>query len=189
MKNTQQSRCAWVTDDPLSIDYHDNEWGRPLHDNQKLFEFLILEGAQAGLSWITILKRREGYRQAFDAFSPELIANYTEKKITALMNDAGIIRNRLKIQSAINNAKAYLKLQESEPSFSEYLWSFVDGKPIINHWKTLEDIPASTQLSEQLSKDLKKHGFSFVGPTICYTFMQATGMVNDHTTQCHLAPK
>ena len=177
-------RCEWSGGDPLYIDYHDNEWGVPQHDDQKLFEMLILEGAQAGLSWITILRKRENYRAAFDGFDPEKIARYDEAKFEELMNNAGIVRNRLKIRAAITNAQTYLSIVESHDSFDSYIWQFVDGQPIINQWKALADMPAETTESKLMSKTLKKAGFKFVGSTICYAFMQATGMVNDHTTDC-----
>ena len=176
--------CAWVGNDPIYIDYHNNEWGKPLYDDQKLFEFLLLESFQAGLSWITILKKRENFRQAFDNFNAQKIALYNEDKFERLIQDAGIIRNRLKINSAIKNAQLYLDIIEEQGSFSKYIWSFVGGKPIINRWKSFSDIPVSTAESDAMSKDLKKRGFKFVGTTICYAFMQATGMVNDHTTDC-----
>ena len=179
-----KKRCTWCGSDPLYVAYHDKEWGLPIHDDQLLFEFLILEGAQAGLSWLTILKKRENYRKAFDAFNPKVVANYTEDDINRLMADAGIVRNRLKIESAIKNAQGVLKIQAEFGSFDAYLWKYVDGRPLQNKWKTLEDIPVQTQISETMSKDLKKRGFNFVGPTICYAFMQAIGMVNDHTTDC-----
>ena len=178
-----KNRCDWVTDDPLYIDYHDREWGVPVYDDQRLFEFLILEGAQAGLSWITVLKKRQHYRQVFDNFNIEKIAAYSEKKLTKLLQDPGIIRNRLKINSAIRNAQASLHLMESM-SLSDYFWQFVDGEPIRNAWKKQSQVPASTLLSDQISKELKKRGFSFVGSTICYAFMQAVGMVNDHLVSC-----
>ncbi|MCF6807484.1 DNA-3-methyladenine glycosylase I [Thiotrichales bacterium 19S9-12] len=177
------SRCFWVTDDPLYIDYHDNEWGIPLKDEQRLFELLILEGMQAGLSWITILKRRNAYRKAFDHFDAEKIVKYDDHKRLSLLNDKTIIRNRLKIDAIIKNAKAYLVLKE-QMSFSDYLWSFVDGNPKINYWQHKDKVPAETETSKAMSKDLKVKGFSFVGPTICYAFMQACGMVNDHTVDC-----
>ncbi|RDW21193.1 DNA-3-methyladenine glycosylase I [Oceanobacillus chungangensis] len=177
-------RCAWVTTDPIYVEYHDEEWGVPLHDDQKLFEMLTLEGAQAGLSWITILKRRENYREAFDNFDPEVIMNYDEAKVEELRQNEGIIRNKLKINSVITNAKAFLKVKAQYGTFDAYIWQFVDGKPIINHWEEIGQIPVSTPESEQMSKDLKKRGFKFIGPTICYAFMQATGMVNDHTKDC-----
>lgn len=179
-----KQRCQWCTDDPLYIAYHDQEWGLPVHDDQLLFEFLILEGAQAGLSWLTILKKREHYRKAFDAFDPEKVAAYSEHDIERLMHDSGIVRNRLKIKSAIKNAQGVLKIQEEFGSFDTYLWAYVKGRPIQNQWKTLADIPVQTAISERMSKDLKKRGFNFVGPTICYAFMQAIGMVNDHTIDC-----
>lgn len=179
------NRCGWVNEDPLYIDYHDQEWGVPVHDDRLLFEYLILEGAQAGLSWYTILKKRENYRVAFDHFEPEIIAFYDDKKIEELLSNEGIVRNRLKIQSAITNARAYLKIADEFGSFSNYIWSFVDGKPIQNHFENLKDVPATTDISDKLSKDLKKRGFKFIGSTICYAFMQAVGMVNDHLVTCH----
>jgi DNA-3-methyladenine glycosylase I len=179
-----RSRCGWTTDDPLYIAYHDEEWGVPVYDDRKLFEFLLLEGAQAGLSWFTILKKRENFRSAFEQFDPERIANFDEKRIEELLRNEGIIRNRRKIESAVTNARAFLAIQEQFGSFKEYIWAFVNGKPIINHWNTIKEVPASTPLSDTISKDLKKRGFSFVGSTICYSFMQATGLVMDHTTDC-----
>ncbi|WP_088051155.1 DNA-3-methyladenine glycosylase I [Virgibacillus dakarensis] len=181
-----KTRCEWATSEQIYIDYHDYEWGKPTHDDQKLFEMLCLEGAQAGLSWITILKRRENYRAAFDNFAPELISAYDEHKINELLQDEGIIRNKRKIHSAITNAQAFLNVQREFSSFDSYIWQFVDGKPILNDWATHTEVPASTKQSELMSKDLKKRGFTFVGPTICYAFMQATGMVNDHTQDCFL---
>ncbi len=178
-----KTRCIWAKDD-LNIEYHDNEWGIPQHDDTKLFEFLILEGAQAGLSWSTILKRREGYRKAFSNFDPIKVSKYTSKHVEKLLDNQEIIRNRLKINSAINNAKYFLKIQKEFGSFDKYIWSFVNHKPIINNFKKLSDLPASTSISEKMSKDLRNHGFNFVGPTICYAFMQAVGMVNDHTADC-----
>jgi DNA-3-methyladenine glycosylase I len=178
-------RCGWVAEnDPVYINYHDHEWGIPVYDDQKLFEMLILEGAQAGLSWITVLRKRENYRQLFDHFDPEKIILYDEKKIASLLENPGIIRNKLKINSAVTNAKAMIEIQKSGQSFSDYLWQFVDGKPIINQWKTLDQVPVSTPESDAMSKDLKKRGFKFIGTTICYALMQAVGMVNDHTTDC-----
>ena len=177
-------RCAWAGSDPLYIDYHDKEWGVPVHDDNTLFEFLILEGAQAGLSWITILKKRTRYREVFAGFDPVKIARFNKQQINKLLEDPGIVRNRLKIESTISNARAILALQETYESFDQYLWRFVDGKPIQNRWRRIQDIPASTPVSDALSKDLKKHGFRFVGTTICYAYMQAVGMVNDHTTNC-----
>jgi DNA-3-methyladenine glycosylase I len=176
-------RCTWPTNE-LAIRYHDEEWGTPLHDDRGLFEFLILEGAQAGLSWDTILRKRENYRKAFDGFDANKVARYTDKKVERLLQDEGIIRNRLKIASAISNAKAFLKVQKEFNSFDNYIWSFVDGKPIVNKRNGHSQIPARTEVSDAISKDLKKRGFNFVGSTIMYAFMQATGMVNDHLTSC-----
>ena len=178
------SRCGWVTDDPIYINYHDEEWGVPIYDDSLLFEFLMLEGAQAGLSWLTILKRRENYRIHFDHFDALKIVSYDEKKVTDLISNPGIIRNKLKINSVIENAKAYLKIKEEYDSFSNYIWQFVKGKPQQNHWKHLKQVPTSTIISDKMSKDLKMRGFKFVGTTICYAFMQAVGMVNDHITDC-----
>ncbi|WP_246939474.1 DNA-3-methyladenine glycosylase I [Bacillus pinisoli] len=182
-------RCGWVTEDPIYIDYHDHEWGVPVHDDRLLFELLNLEGAQAGLSWITILKKRENYRQAFDGFNPEIIVTYDEKKIEELFQNEGIVRNRLKIKAVVGNAHAYFKVLEEFGSFSVYIWSFVNGKPIQNHFESLAEVPATTSISDKLSKDLKKRGFKFVGSTICYAFMQAVGMVNDHVVSCHCYKK
>lgn len=176
-------RCEWAKND-LAIKYHDEEWGVPLHDDRRLFEFLILESAQAGLSWDTILAKRENYRKAFDNFDAKKIAQYDDEKFDELMNNAGIVRNRLKIKSAIQNANAYLKVVDEFGSFDKYIWSFVDDKPIVNKFKKLEDVPAKTEISDAMSKDLKKRGFNFVGSTICYAFMQATGIVNDHIISC-----
>ncbi len=176
-------RCGWAKNDP-AIEYHDKEWGVPLHDDQKLFEFLILESAQAGLSWDTILAKRENYRKAFDNFDAKKIAEYNDTKFDELMENAGIVRNKLKIKSAIRNANAFLKVVDEFSTFDKYIWSFVDGKPIKNEWKTLSEVPAKTEISDAMSKDLKKRGFNFVGSTICYAFMQATGMVNDHIVSC-----
>jgi DNA-3-methyladenine glycosylase I len=176
-------RWAWANN-ALAIAYHDQEWGVPLHEDQKLFEFLILEGAQAGLSWDTILRKREHYRLVFDHFDPCIVAAYDDRKMADLLADPGIVRNRLKIRAAIQNANAFLKLQSEMGSFDAYLWRFVDGVPKQNHWRTMQDVPSKTPQAEALSKDLKRHGFTFVGPTICYAFMQATGMVNDHTVDC-----
>jgi len=184
MKPKTKQRCGWSGSDPLYIDYHDREWGVPLHEDKKLFEFVILEGAQAGLSWITILRKRDNYRRAFDRFDPEKVARYDRRKIRKLLADPGIIRNRLKIESAISNARAYLALQEEFSSFDAYMWRFVDGRPIQNAWKTLRQLPARTAVSDRLSKDLKQRGFKFVGSTICYAHMQAVGMVNDHLVSC-----
>jgi DNA-3-methyladenine glycosylase I len=177
-------RCEWVGNNPLYIAYHDKEWGTPIYDDQKLFEFLILEGAQAGLSWFTILKKREEYRKAFDNFTVHKIAKYDAKKIELLLNNQGIIRNRLKITAAIQNAKVFLGVQEQYGNFSDYIWKFVDGKPKVNYWKNIHELPVKTKESEAMSKELRKWGFNFVGPTICYAFMQAVGMVNDHTVDC-----
>ncbi|MCL2367284.1 MAG: DNA-3-methyladenine glycosylase I [Oscillospiraceae bacterium] len=179
-----RSRCSWAGDLPIYHDYHDYEWGRPVHDDRKLFEMLILEGAQAGLAWITVLKKRESYRKAFDGFDPNIVALYDDAKIEALMQDEGIIRNRLKINAAIINAKLFLEVQKQYGSFDKFLWQYVDNTPIVGHFKQIEDIPATTPVSDKLSKDLKKMGFKFVGSTIIYAFMQATGMVNDHFTDC-----
>jgi len=180
-----KKRCEWAKDEP-NITYHNKEWGRPQHNDQKLFEFLILEGAQAGLSWTTILKRRAGYRKAFSDFDALTVSKYTQKRVEKLLKDKSIIRNKLKINSAINNAKQFLKIQEEFGSFDCYVWEFVNHKPIKNNFKKLSDLPASTEISEKLSQDLKKRGFNFVGPTICYALMQAIGMVNDHTSKCFL---
>jgi DNA-3-methyladenine glycosylase I len=179
----KKQRCPWPTDE-LYIQYHDNEWGVPLHDDRRLFEFLVLEGAQAGLSWHTVLKKRENYRKAFDGFNPENVARYDNERVAQLLRNGGIIRNRLKILSSIKNARAFLRVQEEFGTFDAYVWRFVDGKPIINHWKTLKQLPARTPISDIMSRDLKQRGFSFVGSTICYAHMQATGMVNDHLVTC-----
>ena len=176
-------RCTWPKNE-LAIRYHDEEWGVPLHDDRKLFEFLILEGAQAGLSWDTILRKRESYRDAFDGFDANKVARYTDKRIEKLLQNEGIIRNRLKVVSAVSNAKAFLKVQKEFGSFDKYVWSFTDGKPIVNKWKESSQIPATSEVSDTLSKDLKKRGFRFVGSTIMYAHMQATGMVNDHQVSC-----
>lgn len=179
-----KQRCQWCNTDPLYIAYHDMEWGVPIYNDQLLFEFLILEGMQAGLSWYTILRKREAFRAAFENFNPELISEYDIKKVNALLNNEGIIRNKLKIQSAITNAKSYLSICKKENDFSNYIWSFVDGKPIQNHWQNSKFVPAETDISKVMSKDLKQRGFKFVGSTICYAYMQAVGLVNDHTTNC-----
>jgi DNA-3-methyladenine glycosylase I len=180
----ESQRCPWCGTEPLYVSYHDEEWGVPVHDDTKLFEFLVLEGAQAGLSWRTILVRRDGYRRAFAHFDPRIVAEYGEPDRERLVHDPGIIRNRLKIRSTINNARCFLEIQEEFGSFDSYIWQFVNGKPIQNSWHTLKDIPAVTDEARNMSKDLKKRGFSFVGPTICYAHMQATGMVNDHLRSC-----
>lgn len=178
-------RCHWCGTDPLYQAYHDNEWGVPTRDDSTLFEFLLLEGAQAGLSWITVLRKRENYRIAFDQFNPVKIAAYTDKKIETLLKNEGIIRNRLKINSAVKNARAFLEVQSKYSSFNDYIWQFVEGTPIQNQWTSLKDIPASTSESDAMSKSLKKAGFNFVGSTICYAYMQSMGMVNDHTLECY----
>ena len=180
-----KKRCPWPGEDPFYIAYHDDEWGVPEYDDRALFEKLILDGFQAGLSWITILRKRENFRKAFDDFDPKKIARYDAKKIEALMNDAGIVRNRAKIEGTVASAKAYLKIMEEGPGFSKLLWSYVDGKPKVNAFKTTKSVPASTPVSIAISKELTKRGFKFVGPTIVYAFMQATGMVNDHLVSCH----
>lgn len=178
------NRCIWAQSSPLEQDYHDREWGVPVHDDRLLFEFLILEGAQAGLSWVTILKKRDAYRLAFDHFDAEKIANYNDDKIAELLANVGIVRNKLKVQSAVINACAFLAVQQEFGSFSDYIWQFVEGRSVVNTWEKHTDIPSSTPASVRMSKDLLKRGFKFVGPTICYAFMQATGMVNDHVTDC-----
>lgn len=182
--NRAVSRCAWCGTDPLYVAYHDTEWGVPLHDDRALFEFLLLEGAQAGLSWITILRKRDSYRLVFDDFDPERVAAYDERKLASLLANPGIVRNRLKIASAVTNARAWLDLREEFGSVDDWLWKFVDGQPRQNRWRSMSQVPASTSESDALSKALAKRGFKFVGSTICYAFMQAVGMVNDHTTNC-----
>ncbi len=184
MDDTAPIRCAWAGSDPLYLAYHDREWGVPVHDDRLLFEFLTLEGAQAGLSWITILRKREAYRAAFAGFDPEAGARFDEAKVAALLANPGIVRNRLKVESAVTNARAFLKVRDEFGTFDAYLWGFVEGRPIWNAWKSIAEIPASTPLSEALSRDLKRRGFRFVGSTICYAHMQAVGMVNDHTVDC-----
>ncbi len=184
MVPNERSRCDWGQGNDLMQAYHDTEWGVPLHDDQRLFEFLILEGAQAGLSWQTVLNKRESYRKAFDNFDPKKVSRYTPKRVEKLLQNPGIIRNRLKVESAISNAKALLAVQKEFGSFDAYVWQFVDGKPKKNHFKSMSQIPATTPESDAFTKDLKKRGFRFVGSTICYAFMQAVGMVNDHTTNC-----
>ncbi len=180
----QKIRCKWAENSPEETNYHDAEWGVPVHDENLLFEFLILEGAQAGLSWLTVLKKRDNYRKAYDGFDPKIVANYDDKKQQELLQNKGIIRNRLKISSSISNAQAFLQIQQEFGSFDKYIWGFVDNKTMQNSLKTMADLPASTDISDKLSKDLKKRGFRFVGSTICYAMMQAIGMVNDHTTDC-----
>jgi len=177
-------RCSWVGNDPLYLQYHDEEWGVPLYEEQQLFEFLILETFQAGLSWITVLRKRENFRTALDNFDYLMISNYSEQKIDELLNNAGIIRNKLKIKATISNAIAFMEVQKEFGSFSKYIWNFVDGKPLENKWKLKREVPANTELSNIVSKDLKKRGFKFVGTTVIYAYMQATGIVNDHATNC-----
>ena len=178
------NRCQWCGKDPLYVDYHDNEWGVPVWDDSQLFEFLLLEGAQAGLSWITILRKREGYRRLFDDFDASKIARYRDSKLDKLLQDPAIVRNRLKVYGARTNARAFLEVQASHGSFANYIWDFVDGRPIQNRWKSPAEVPATSPVSDAISKDMKKRGFTFVGSTIIYAHMQATGMVNDHTTDC-----
>lgn len=180
----EKIRCSWAGNTPIYVEYHDNEWGRPVHDDGKLFEMLILEGMQAGLAWITVLNKRAAFREAFDGFDPHRVALYDEAKIQELMTNEKIIRNRRKITAAINNAKLFLGVVERYGSFDKFIWEYVDGEPIIGHWHNFEDVPATTPLSDKISKDLKKMGFKFVGSTIVYAFMQAVGMVNDHITEC-----
>jgi DNA-3-methyladenine glycosylase I len=184
MKSSRK-RCSWCGDNPLYVDYHDQEWGVPLHADQKLFEFLILEGAQAGLSWLTILKKRDAYRKAYYQFDAEKIARLNSRSVERLLNNPGIVRNRLKIEASIKNARAFLDVQDVFGSFDKYIWQFVNHHPIQNRWHQLKDVPVSTNESVQMSKDLQHRGFRFVGPTICYAFMQAVGMVNDHVTSCY----
>ena len=179
-----EKRCAWCSDDPLYVSYHDTEWGVPVHDDRRLFEFLILEGAQAGLSWLTILKKRENYRKAFDNFEITRVARYGQQDIDRLLLDPGIVRNRLKIASAIQNAQGVLAIQKEYGTFDAFLWRYVNGNPIQNRWQSMADLPATSNESDQMSKDLKKRGFNFVGSTICYSLMQAVGMVNDHIADC-----
>ena len=179
-----KNRCAWCGSDPLYVEYHDTEWGVPVYDDDTLFEFLILETFQAGLSWITILRKRENFRKALDNFDYQKIARYDEAKYESLLQDAGIIRNKLKIKATISNAQAFIDIQKEFGTFSDYIWAFTDGKPLKNGFKTMKEVPATTELSDKLSKDLKKRGFKFVGSTVIYAHMQATGMVNDHTTEC-----
>ena len=181
-----KNRCAWCGTDPLYVAYHDEEWGVPLHDDRRLFEMLVLEGAQAGLSWLTILRKRENYRRAFDGFDPEIVARYTEKDVQRLLGDPGIVRNRLKIESAIRNARGVLAIIDEQGSLDAFLWQFVDGIPRQNAWKSLTEVPANTAESDRMSRELKRRGFNFVGSTICYAFMQSVGMVNDHLGGCFL---
>ncbi|HEX9735428.1 MAG TPA: DNA-3-methyladenine glycosylase I [Thermoanaerobaculia bacterium] len=184
MKTKAKERCGWAGEDPLYVAYHDEEWGVPVHDDRRHFEFLILEGAQAGLSWITILRKREGYRKAFAGFDPERVARFRPARVEKLLQDPSIVRNRLKVESAVNNARAFLALQEELGSFDRFIWQFVDGKPRRNAWKSLAELPASTPESDAMSKELKRRGFKFVGSTICYAHMQAVGLVNDHLVDC-----
>lgn len=186
--NKEMKRCDWAGDDELYCRYHDEDWGVPVHDDKKLFEMLILEGAQAGLSWITILRKRENYRKAFDDFDIDKILEYDERKFEELLNDEGIVRNRLKIRSVVENAKAFRAVQEEYGSFDNYLWSYVGGTPICNNWKDMAELPAKTELSDQISKDLKKRGFKFIGSTIVYAYMQSVGLVNDHMITCPCHP-
>jgi len=178
------NRCGWSITDPLMIEYHDNEWGVPVHDDRKHFEFIVLDGAQAGLSWQTVLRKRDAYREAFDNFDFGKVARYNEKKIAELLKNPGIIRNRLKVNSAVQNAKAFLDVRKEFGTFDKYIWQFVGGSPMHNTWRSMKEIPARTSESDAMSKDMKKRGFNFVGSTICYAYMQAAGMVNDHTTEC-----
>ena len=178
------ARCEWCGNDPLYIKYHDEEWGVPVHDDQIHFEYIILESAQAGLSWITVLRKRDNYRAAYDHFDPAIVAGYNEKKLVQLLNNNGIIRNKLKIKSSVSNAGLFLKIQEEFGSFDRYFWGFIDHKPVINHYKKLEDLPARTEISDQIARDLKKRGFKFMGSTIVYAHMQAAGLVNDHIEGC-----
>jgi DNA-3-methyladenine glycosylase I len=183
-RHEAKKRCAWSGTDPIYVRYHDEEWGVPVRDDVRLFEFLVLEGAQAGLSWITILKKRDGYRKAFANFDPEKVARFGAKDVKRLLSNSGIVRNRLKLESAIKNARAFLRVQEEQGSFSEYQWAFVDGRPVVNRFRSMKEIPPRTALSDAFSKDLKRRGFSFVGSTIVYAHMQAVGMVNDHVIDC-----
>jgi DNA-3-methyladenine glycosylase I len=184
MAAATKPRCAWAGDDPLYVAYHDREWGVPLHDDQRLFELLTLEGAQAGLAWITILRKREGYRAAFDGFDPEKVAGYGRRKIESLLRDPGIVRNRAKVLGTVQNARAFAKVRDEAGSFDRHVWSFVGGRPLQNRRASMKEVPAETEESRAMSKDLKKRGFTFVGPTICYAFMQAAGLVNDHVASC-----
>jgi DNA-3-methyladenine glycosylase I len=184
MPAREKKRCKWAGTDPIYVAYHDDDWGVPVHDDRTIFEYLILEGAQAGLSWITILKRRDNYRRAFSNFDPEKVARYDKRKMARLLENPGIIRNRLKVEAAVKNARAYLAVADEFGSFDDYVWRFVDGAPIQNKWKTMRDLPAETGESRALSHDLRRRGFGFVGPTIIYAHMQATGMVNDHVVNC-----
>ncbi len=184
LNHTEKSRCQWCLSDSIYVEYHDKEWGVPVHDDKKHFEFLILDAAQAGLSWLTVLKKRENYRKVFVNFNPEIVANFGETEINQLLQNSGIIRNNLKIRSAIQNAKAFLKIQEEFGSFDKFIWQFTDYKTIVNKWEDIKQLPASSNQSDEMSKSLKKRGFSFVGSTICYAYMQAAGMINDHLITC-----
>jgi DNA-3-methyladenine glycosylase I len=184
LQTSDLKRCPWGLSDPIYLEYHDTEWGYPVHDDRKQFEFLVLESAQAGLSWLTILKRREGYRRLYEGFDPQVVADYDEKKISKMLLDPGIIRNRKKIESSINNAQKFLKIQEGYGSFSTYLWGFIDGKQVVNHFEDFSRVQATTPLSDTISKDLKQRGFNFIGSTIIYAHLQATGLVNDHLSSC-----
>jgi DNA-3-methyladenine glycosylase I len=188
MAAAPKTRCAWAGDDPLYVAYHDREWGVPLHDDRKLFELLILEGAQAGLAWITILRKREGYRAAFDGFDVEKIAHYGKRKVLSLLSDPGIVRNRAKVAATVQNARAFAKVRDEVGSFDRYIWGFVGGRPLQSQRASMAAVPAETDESRAMSKDLKKRGFTFVGPTICYAFMQAAGLVNDHAATCFRYP-
>ncbi len=179
-----KNRCEWCGSEPIYVKYHDEEWGVPVHDDIKHFEMIILDGAQAGLSWLTVLRKRENYRKAFNNFNPKKVAKYDENKITKLLDNPGIIRNKLKVRSAVTNAQAFLKVQKEFGSFDKYIWQFVGGKPIINKWKSMKELPATSKESDAMSKDLRKRDFKFVGSTICYAYMQAAGMVNDHVKSC-----
>jgi DNA-3-methyladenine glycosylase I len=189
MMDKSTNRCIWCLSDPLYIKYHDKEWGRPVHNDKRLFEFLTLETFQAGLSWLTVLKKRENFKKAFDNFDFNKVAKYQKRKIDSLLKDKGIIRNRLKIEAAVNNAQKFLEVRKEFETFDKYIWGFVSGRPIVNKWKSDSQIPTSTPLSDKISKDLKKRGFKFVGTTIIYAHMQATGMVNDHTSACFIKKK
>ncbi len=188
MSETALRRCPWACQTPIEQAYHDSEWGVPLHDDQRWYEAIVLDGAQAGLSWLTILKKRAAYRQAFDGFDPQKVARYGDAKVAELLANPGIVRNRLKINSAIGNARAFLALQEKHGRFDDWIWRYVDGQPIINRYRSADQVPTETDLSRRISRDLKKAGFSFVGPTIVYALMQATGLVNDHLLSCHCHP-
>jgi len=182
------SRCEWAGSDPVYIAYHDDEWGTPVHDDRVHFEFLVLESAQAGLSWITILRKREAYREAYNGFDPAVVAKYDEKRIETLLSNPGIVRNRLKVRASVNNARRFLEVQKEFGSFDDYLWRWVDGKPLVGDWKKMDEVPVKTALSDSVSKDLKARGFSFIGSTIIYSYLQAVGVVNDHVTSCFRYP-